>query len=71
MKMPKYNHAMSIAYVVISDDPEMPTLDEAWEGLQKRVADLEDDLGEREEALLSEYPWNTYELEDEDEDEAE
>jgi len=63
--MTKYNHAMSLNYIVISDDAEMPTLEEAWDGLQNRMAELEDDLAEREEALLSEYPWDTYEVEDE------
>ena len=65
--MTRYNHAMTLAYIVISEDEEMPTLDEAWAALQERMVELENDLGEREEALLSEYPWDSYEMEDEDE----
>lgn len=61
--MPKYNHAITLAIAVVSDDPEMPTLEEAMAALRERVADLEADPGEAAEALLSEVPFDTYEME--------
>lgn len=58
----KYNHALTVAYEAISSDPDMPTLDEALAGLKKRVAELEADRQEAREALLSEMPFDTYEV---------
>ena len=61
-KVVRYNHAMTIAFEVISTDPEMPTLEEAWAALQERMTLLENDLGERNEALMGELPFDTYEM---------
>jgi hypothetical protein len=58
---------MTIAFEVESDDPEMPSFEEAWAGFEKRYLDLKADPEEADEALLSEYPFDTYEVEDEDE----
>lgn len=58
--MKKFNHALTIAYEVESDDEKMPTYEEALSGLLKRVANLLADRNEAEEALLSEYPFDTY-----------
>jgi hypothetical protein len=60
----KYNHALTLAYQVISDNPEMPSLDEAWHALQARMASLAADVDERREALLSEVPFDTFEIAD-------
>lgn len=61
--MTRYNHALTVAYEVESDNPEMPTLKEAWNALQKRMVQLEADPRERREALMVEIPFDTYEVE--------
>jgi hypothetical protein len=61
----RYSHALAIAYEADSDDPRMPTLDEALAGLCARIALLESDRSEAAEALLTEVPFDTYDrLED-------
>jgi len=59
-----YNHALTIAFEVLSSDPKMPTVEEALAGLKARVAALEADPREAEEALLSEVPFDTYVVEE-------
>ena len=61
--MATYNHAMTVAYEVKSSHAEMPTFEEAWEALLRRIARLILDDGEAREALLSEAPFDTYQEE--------
>ena len=58
----KYNHAMTVAYAVISDTPDEPTATEALEALRLRLKDLiaNPNSAETEEALLGEWPFDTF-----------
>lgn len=64
--MKRYNHAMTIAYEVISTDPSMPSLEEQLDALRKRVHQLETDPEEAQDALRGELPFDTYEMEEDD-----
>lgn len=64
--MTKYNHGMSICYTTVSESPTGPTRREALAGLLQRVADLlTAHEHEQAEALLCEPPFDTYEMEEE------
>ena len=56
----KYNHGMTLAYEVISDNPDEPTLAEALAALRQRIEGLIANPVEAEEALLSELPFDTF-----------
>ena len=56
----KYNHAMTVAYAVISDNPDEPTATEALEALRLRLKELIANPKEAEEALLGEWPFDTF-----------
>ena len=61
----KYNHALTVAYEVISDDPHMPSLNEALLALQQRVRTIaKDTIEEQEEALMGDIPFDTYAYEE-------
>jgi hypothetical protein len=62
--MPRYNHALTVAYQVETDEPEIPTLEECIEALIERLSELLGDETEAREALLSEFPFDTYEVDD-------
>lgn len=59
--MPKYNHAFTLGFEVITDDSEGGTLEERMAGLLKRVAVLLTDKHEAVGALMNESPYDTYE----------
>ena len=56
----KYNHAMTVAYAVISDNPDEPTATETLEALRLRLKELIANPKEAEEALLGEWPFDTF-----------
>lgn len=62
--MPRYNHAVSLAFSVISNDPEGEdiTPDMIKEALYRRVIDL-DSAGDLEWLEATCPPWDTYEEE--------
>lgn len=59
--MTKYNHAFTIAFEVITHDPNGGTLEERMAGLLKRVAIFLTDKHEAVGALMNEAPYDTYE----------
>ena len=59
----RYNHMIAVAFEVISDDPDMPTVAEALDGLRARADQLTANPEEAEEALLGVPPLDTYEFE--------
>ena len=61
--MIKYNHALTVAFEVISDDEDAPTLEEALEALRRRLVQLSTNAAEAEEALLGDLPFDTFEFE--------
>lgn len=61
--MTKYNHALTVAYDVISDYEDAPTLEEALEALRRRLVQLSTDAAEAEAALLGDPPFDTFEFE--------
>lgn len=63
--MKRFNHALTIAYSVDSDEEEIPTLKECLQGLLVRIAEiLTADPGEQEEMLRGELPFDSYENEE-------
>jgi hypothetical protein len=62
----KYNHGVTLAYEVISDNPDEPTLAEALAALRQRIEGLIADPEEAEEALLSELPFDTFAFDQEE-----
>lgn len=62
--MPRYNYALTLAYEVVSDNPDMPTYEECLAALKQRLQQILDDPEEGREALLSEAPFDIYEVED-------
>jgi hypothetical protein len=62
--MPRYNHAFTIAFEVITDDPDGGTLEERLAGLKARMRTLETDPDEAAGALMCEGPYDTFEIED-------
>lgn len=62
--MKHYNHALTLAFEVVSTNPSGPSIEEAMPALLRRVADLLLDRQEAKEALLSEAPFDTYEMEE-------
>jgi hypothetical protein len=66
----KYNHAMTVAYAVISDNPDEPTATEALEALRLRLKELIANPKEAEEALLGEWPFDTFAFDSETGEEA-
>ena len=57
--MPRFNHALTLAYVVHSEQETMPTEAETWAALLARVEELRNDTSERTEALMCELPFDT------------
>ena len=57
--MTKYNHALTVAFEVISDDKDAPTLEEALEGLCRRLVQLSTDAAEAHETLTCDLPFDT------------
>lgn len=47
----KYNHAVDVAFQVISDHAEEPTLDEMLEGMERRLKNLKENQDEAKEAF--------------------
>tara|TARA_R100000963_G_C4631731_1_gene96663 strand:- start:508 stop:717 length:210 start_codon:yes stop_codon:yes gene_type:complete len=66
----KYNHAMTVSYVVISDNPDIPTYSEALEALRLRLKELIANPKEAEEALLGDWPFDTFAFDSETGEEA-
>ena len=62
--MPKYNHALTIAYEVITEDPDGGTFEERMAGLRKRIERIEADPVEARGAVMNEAPYDTFEMED-------
>ena len=56
----KYNHGMTLAYEVISDKRDEPTLAEALAALRQRIEGLIANPEEAEEALLGELQFDTF-----------
>lgn len=63
-KIPHYNHACTLAYVVISTDPKGATTDEHMAALRERLAKMEADPQEAEDAVQTDRPFDTFEIED-------
>ena len=61
--MKKFNHAMTVAFVVHSDHPTDPTFDEWMDALRNRLKELEADPVEAVEAWASDAPFDTIENE--------
>jgi hypothetical protein len=61
--MTKYNHALTVAFEVISDDEDAPTVEEALEALRRRLVQLNTNAAEAEAALLGDPPFDTFEFE--------
>jgi hypothetical protein len=60
--MKKYNHAIDVAFEVLSDNDTFPTREEILDGLQKRYQDL---LTMDDENFLSCFDvFDTYDTED-------
>jgi len=49
----KYNHAIDVAFEVISDNSEMPTPEECIAGMEKRLQYLKDNPDDAKEAFGS------------------
>jgi hypothetical protein len=62
--MPKYNHAFTISFEVITEDPEGGTLEERMAGLMKRLSLLLTDADEARGALMGDSPYDTYEMDE-------
>lgn len=60
----RYNHAFTIAYEVVTDDPTGASVEERLAGLMTRLATLLADRRELEDAVMCEAPFDTYEMED-------
>lgn len=58
-----YNHAFTIAFEVVTTDPDGGTLEERLRGLRRRVASIENNRDEAKGALMGEAPFDTYEME--------
>lgn len=61
--MPKYNHAMTIAFEAWSDNPEGPTDKEYRQGLIDRIASI--DASNAWSQVNIDAPFDTYEVEPE------
>jgi hypothetical protein len=60
--MKKYNHAVSVAFEVNSNDDEMPTVEECLEAMETRLKYLKENKDEAKEAFDS---YDVYENEEE------
>lgn len=60
----KYNHAIDVAFEVISEEPNEPTLEEMLDGMQKRLKYLRENPEEAAEAF---GVWDTYKVVDDEE----
>lgn len=57
--MPKYNHAFTVAFEVVSEDPEGATVAQIRAGLKRFLSFPDDDIMENANA-----PFDTYEVPD-------
>jgi hypothetical protein len=62
-----YSHAFTIAFEVLSDDPEEPTLNEWMAGLRHRVRIIESSPIEAEAAFRGDGPYDSYKITEEEE----
>ena len=56
----RFNHAITLAFVVDSDDVDGPTDDEAMQALEIRIVELRKSERERIDAFCSEAPYDTF-----------